>query len=145
MRWMVSTTAVIRDARRRAEPGSFHRGLGDHRPVAPTTLTKATTRCIGAAAHSRHGLSAGLGQEAGVGATISRYKPLHPLLPSTCLGNGMFLGGELHTGTGYLVFLMNGITDASGNPAVPDTTTPTSSARCRAARDHDPSCTHLAC
>jgi len=33
----------------------------------------------------------------------------------------MFLGANCTTGTGYLVFLMNGITDASGNPAVPDT------------------------
>jgi hypothetical protein len=64
--------------------------------------------------------SAGLGQEAGVGPTILEIKPLHPLLPSTCLSGGMFLGTNCATGTGYLVFLMNGITDASGNPAVPD-------------------------
>ena len=49
------------------------------------------------------------------------YPPLHPLLPSTCLSGGMFLGPNCATGTGYLVFLTDGITDFSGNHAVPDT------------------------
>ena len=42
-------------------------------------------------------------------------------MPSTCISSGQFLGANCKTGTGYLVFLTNGITDASGNPAVPDT------------------------
>ncbi len=56
-----------------------------------------------------------------MGPMILHIKPLHPLLPSTCLSGGMFLGPNCATGTGYLVFLMDGITDFSGNHAVPDT------------------------
>jgi len=42
-------------------------------------------------------------------------------MPSTCISGGQFLGANCKSGTGYLVILTNGITDASGNPAVPDT------------------------
>ncbi|MBV8403641.1 MAG: hypothetical protein JO203_05575 [Gammaproteobacteria bacterium] len=45
-----------------------------------------------------------------VGASILEITPLHPLVPSTGL-----------TDNGYLVLLTNAITDAAGQPAVPDT------------------------
>jgi hypothetical protein len=63
----------------------------------------------------------GVGPETGVGSSILEIRPSHPLIPSTCLSNGMFLGTKCTTGNGYLVFLTNGITDASGNVATPDT------------------------
>src|SRR5437016_3595120 len=85
--------------------------------VGTDNLTKATTGVLAAPLTLGTDFSAGLGQEALVGNTILEIKPLHPLLPSTCLSGGMFLGPNCATGTGYLVFLMNGITDASGNPA----------------------------
>ncbi|HEY0767770.1 MAG TPA: hypothetical protein VGD47_07410, partial [Steroidobacteraceae bacterium] len=90
-------------------------------PVSTDNMTKATTGVLGAPLVPGTDFTVGVGQEAGVGATILEIRPLHPLMPSTCLSNGMFLGTNCTTGTGYLVFLMNGITDASGNPAVPDT------------------------
>jgi hypothetical protein len=52
--------------------------------------------------------------------SILEITPLHPLMPSTCVQNGMFLGASCTKSTGYLVVLNNGITDASGNAAVPD-------------------------
>src|SRR2546430_11140250 len=90
-------------------------------PVTTDNLTKATTGVLAAPLTLGTDFSAGLGQEALVGNTILEIKPLHPLLPSTCLSGGMFLGPNCATGTGYLVFLMDGITDFSGNHAVPDT------------------------
>ncbi len=117
-----STTAVIRERFGGAlNPASFTAASVIIVPVSTDNLTKATTGVLGPPLTLGTDFSAGLGQEAGVGATILEIKPLHPLLPSTCLANGMFLGANCTTGTGYLVFLMNGITDASGNPAVPDT------------------------
>jgi hypothetical protein len=117
-----STTAVIRERFGGAlNPASFTAASVIIVPVSTDNLTKATTGVLGPQLTLGTDFSAGLGQEAGVGATILEIKPLHPLLPSTCLANGMFLGANCTTGTGYLVFLMNGITDASGNPAVPDT------------------------
>src|SRR3984893_169473 len=117
-----STTAVIRERFGGAlNPASFTAASIIIVPVTTDNLTKATTGVLAAPLTLGTDFSAGLGQEAGVGPTILEIKPLHPLLPSTCLSGGMFLGSNCATGTGYLVFLMNGITDASGNPAVPDT------------------------
>jgi len=116
-----STSAVIRERFGGAlNPASFTVASIIIVPVTTDNLTKATTGVLGAPLTLGTDFSAGLGQEAGVGPTILEIKPLHPLLPSTCLSGGMFLGPNCATGTGYLVFLMNGITDASGNPAVPD-------------------------
>jgi pimeloyl-ACP methyl ester carboxylesterase len=116
-----STTAVIRERFGGAlNPASFTAASVIIVPVSTDNLTKATTGVLGLPLTLGTDFSAGLGQEAGVGATILEIKPLHPLLPSTCLSGGMFLGPNCTSGTGYLVFLMNGITDASGNPAVPD-------------------------
>src|SRR5256884_414107 len=89
--------------------------------VTPDNQTKAPTGVLAAPLPLGTDFSAGLGQEALVGNTILEIKPLHPLLPSTCLSGGMFLGPNCATGTGYLVFLMDGITDFLGNHAVPDT------------------------
>jgi predicted dienelactone hydrolase len=117
-----STTAVIRERFGGAlNPASFTAASIIIVPVTTDNLTKATTGVLAAPLTLGTDFSAGLGQEAGVGPTILEIKPLHPLLPSTCLSGGMFLGTNCATGTGYLVFLMNGITDASGTPAVPDT------------------------
>jgi pimeloyl-ACP methyl ester carboxylesterase len=117
-----STTAVIRERFGGAlNPTSFTAASIIIVPVTTDNLTKATTGVLGAPLVLNTDFSAGLGTEAGVGPTILEIKPLHPLLPSTCLSGGMFLGPNCTTGTGYLVFLMNGITDASGNAAVPDT------------------------
>ena len=116
-----SATAVIRERFGGAlNPASFTAASVIIVPVSTDNLTKATTGVLGPPLTLGTDFSAGLGQEAGVGPTILEIKPLHPLLPSTCLANGMFLGANCTTGTGYLVFLTNGITDASGNHAVPD-------------------------
>jgi pimeloyl-ACP methyl ester carboxylesterase len=117
-----STTAVIRERFGGAlNPASFTAASIIIVPVTTDNLTKATTGVLGAPLVLNTDFSAGLGTEAGVGPTILEIKPLHPLLPSTCLSGGMFLGPNCATGTGYLVFLMDGITDFSGNRAVPDT------------------------
>jgi pimeloyl-ACP methyl ester carboxylesterase len=117
-----STTAVIRERFGGAlNPASFTAASIIIVPVTTDNLTKATTGVLGAPLVLNTDFSAGLGTEAGVGPTILEIKPLHPLLPSTCLSGGMFLGPNCATGTGYLVFLMDGITDSSGNHAVPDT------------------------
>lgn len=52
----------------------------------------------------------GLAPDAGVGSQIVEIRPLRPLVPSTGATNN-----------GYLVLLTNGITDAAGAAAVPDT------------------------
>jgi len=117
-----STTAVIRERFGGAlNPASFTAASIIIVPVTTDNLTKATTAVLGLPLTLGTDFSAGLGPEALVGNTILEIKPLHPLMPSTCLSGGMPLGPNCTTGTGYLVFLMNGITDASGNPAVPDT------------------------
>ena len=54
--------------------------------------------------------SVGLAPDAGVGNQIVEIRPLRPLVPSTGATNN-----------GYLVLLTNGITDAAGAAAVPDT------------------------
>ena len=56
--------------------------------------------------------SVGLATDAGVGNTILEIKPLKPLVPSS---------GPGATNVGYLVVLTNGITTATGAPAVADT------------------------
>ncbi|MGD9598076.1 MAG: lipase [Steroidobacteraceae bacterium] len=53
--------------------------------------------------------SVGLATDAGVGSQIVEIRPLHPLVPSAGAVNN-----------GYLVLLTNGITDAAGAAAVPD-------------------------
>ncbi len=116
-----STTAVIRERFGGAlNPASFTAASIIIVPVTTDNLTKATTGVLAAPLTLGTDFSAGLGQEALVGNTILEIKPLHPLLPSTCLSGGMFLGPNCATGTGYLVFLTDGITDFSGNHAVPD-------------------------
>ncbi|MGE0580650.1 MAG: lipase [Steroidobacteraceae bacterium] len=54
--------------------------------------------------------SVGLATDAGVGNQIVEIRPLRPLAPSVATTN-----------VGYLVLLTNGITDAAGAAAVPDT------------------------
>jgi len=56
--------------------------------------------------------SVGLATDAGVGNTIVEIKPLKPLVPSS---------GPGATNVGYLVVLTNGVTTATGAPAVADT------------------------
>ena len=90
-------------------------------PVTTDNTTKATTGVLGAPLTLGTDFSAALATDAGVGPTILEITPLHPLMPSTCISGGMFLGPNCKTGTGYLVILTNGITDISGHPAVPDT------------------------
>jgi hypothetical protein len=92
-------------------------------PVTTDNLTKATTGVLGAPLALGTDFSAATATDAGVGPTILEITPLHPLMPSTCIDSmtHQFLGANCKTGTGYLVILTNGITDASGNPAVPDT------------------------
>ena len=117
-----STTAVIRERFGGAlNSASFTAASIIIVPVTTDNLTKATTGVLAAPLTLGTDFTAGLGQEALVGNTILEIKPLHPLLPSTCLSGGMFLGPNCATGTGYLVFLMDGITDFSGNHAVADT------------------------
>src|SRR5437773_10825784 len=117
-----STTAVIRERFGGAlNSASFTAASIIIVPVTTDNLTKATTGVLAAPLTLGTDFSAGLGQEALVGNTILEIKPLHPLMPSTCLSGGMFLGPNCATGTGYLVFLMDGITDFLGNHTVPDT------------------------
>lgn len=117
-----STTAVIRE--------SFST------PLDPTTFTPATVIIVPVMTDNTKGMAttgvtgppltmgvdftAALANDAGVGPTILEITPLHPLTPSTCLKNGVFLGASCTIGSGYLVLLTNGIADASGNPAQPD-------------------------
>ncbi len=116
-----STNAVIRERFGGAlNPASFTAASIVIVPVSTDNLTKATTAVTGAPLTLGTDFSAGLAPEAGVGATILEIKPLHPLTPSTCISGGMFQGTNCTTGNGYLVFLMDGIQDASGKAAVPD-------------------------
>ena len=73
------------------------------------------------------------------GRRSSKITPLHPLTPSTCIANGQFLGANCATGNGYLVVLTNGIQDAGGNAAQPDT----DYASIRAAALADPNCASI--
>jgi hypothetical protein len=117
-----STTAVIRERFGGAlNPASFTAASVIVVPVMTSNTTKATTGVLGPPLTPGTDYTVGLAPDTGVGATILQITPLHPLMPSTCLKNGAFLGANCTTGTGYLVFLTNGITDTAGNPAVPDT------------------------
>jgi pimeloyl-ACP methyl ester carboxylesterase len=93
-------------------------------PVITSNTTKATIGVAGTGAQLVQGVdyTVGIATEDGpVGAEILEITPLHPLTPSTCIKNGQFQGANCTTGNGYLVILNNSITDAFGNPAVPDT------------------------
>jgi pimeloyl-ACP methyl ester carboxylesterase len=115
-----STTAVIRERFGGAlDPTSFTAGVIIV-PVTTDNMTKATTGVLGLPLTPGVDYRAGLGEETGVGASILEITPLHPLMPSTCLQNGQFLGPKCATGAGYLVFLTTAIKDASGHPAVAD-------------------------
>jgi pimeloyl-ACP methyl ester carboxylesterase len=115
-----STTAVIRENFGGAlDPTSFTAASVIVVPVVTDNLTKATIGVAGAPLTLGVDYSVGPGEELnGIGATILEIKPLHPLMPSTCLPNGP---ANCPTGNGYLVILTNGIKDTKGNPAVPDT------------------------
>jgi pimeloyl-ACP methyl ester carboxylesterase len=117
-----STTAVIRERFGGAlNPASFTAASVIVVPVTTSNTTKATIGVLGAPLTPGTDYSAALATDAGVGNTILEITPLHPLMPSTCISGGIFLGTKCTTGTGYLVILTNAITDAAGNAAVPDT------------------------
>jgi hypothetical protein len=117
-----STTAVIREGFSTAlNPATFTPATVIIVPVTTDNSTKATIGVLGAPLTLGTDFSAALADDASVGPTILEITPLHPLMPSTCISGGQFLGANCKTGTGYLVFLTNGIKDASGNPAAPDT------------------------
>ena len=116
-----STTAVIRENFSTAlDPTTFTPATVIMVPVTTDNMTKATTGVLGAPLTMGTDFSAALATDAGVGPTILEITPLHPLMPSTCISGGQFLGANCKTGTGYLVFLTNGIKDAAGSPAQPD-------------------------
>jgi hypothetical protein len=118
-----STTAVIRETFGGAlNPASFTPLSIIIVPVVTdATKSMATVAVAGAPLTMGVDFTAALATDAGVGPTILEITPLHPLNPSTCLSGGTFLGANCHLGSGYLVFLTNGIKDAAGNAAVPDT------------------------
>jgi len=118
-----STTAVIRETFSTAlNPATFTPATVIIVPVVTdNTKNLATVGVLGPPLTMGVDFSAALATDAGVGPTILEITPLHPLNPSTCIKNGQFLGANCTTSTGYLVFLTNGIADASGNPAQPDT------------------------
>ena len=117
-----STTAVIRENfAGPLNPASFTAASIIVVPVITANETKATTGVRGPPLTLGTDFSASLAPDAEVGSTILQITPRHPLTPSTCIGNGRFLGTSCTSGAGYLVILTNGITDAAGNPAVPDT------------------------
>ena len=120
-----STNAVIREQFGGAlDPTSFTASSIIIVPVVTDNLTKATTGFLGgtpAPLTPGTDYTAALATDVGVGPQILEITPLHPLLPSTCISNGQFLGVKCKTGTGYLVILTNAIKDASGHAAVPDT------------------------
>ena len=111
-----STTAVIRENFGGAlNPASFTPASIIIVPVATDNTTKATVGVLGPPLTMGTDFTAALATDQGVGPTILEITPLHPLMPSTCISNGQFLGANCKTGTGYLVFLTNGITDATLN------------------------------
>ena len=115
-----STTAVIRENFGGAlDPTSFTASSVIIVPVVTDNTTKATIGVLGPPLTPGVDYTAALGTEAGVGATVLEITPLHPLMPSTCIKNGAFLGANCTTGTGYLVLLTRGIKDAQGHAAVP--------------------------
>jgi pimeloyl-ACP methyl ester carboxylesterase len=117
-----STTAAIRERfGGPLNPASLTAASVIVLPVTTDNLTKATTGVLGAPLVAGTDYTAAPATDAGVGPTILEITPLHPLMPSTCIKNGQFLGAQCTTGTGYLVILTSGITDLGGHPAVPDT------------------------
>jgi len=118
-----STTAVIRETFSTAlNPATFTPATVIIVPVVTdNTKDLATVGVLGAPLTMGVDFTAALATDAGVGPTILEITPLHPLNPSTCIKNGQFLGANCTTSTGYLVFLTNGIQDAAGNAAQPDT------------------------
>jgi pimeloyl-ACP methyl ester carboxylesterase len=116
-----STTAVIRENFGGAlDPASFTASSVIIIPVVIDDLhNKATIGVLGAPLTLGVDYTVGLGTEAGVGSSVLEITPLHPLMPSTCIKNGQFLGAACTTSTGYLVLLTRGIKDAQGNAAVP--------------------------
>ena len=118
-----STTAVIRERfGGPLKPASLTATSVIIMPVITDNETKATIGVPTGATPLALGkdFSAAPATDAEVGPTILEITPLHPLAPSTCISGGQFLGAKCTTGTGYLVILTDGITDASGNAAVPD-------------------------
>src|SRR5262249_27589741 len=118
-----STTAVIRENFSTAlDPTTFTPATVIIVPVSTdNTLGMATTGVTGAPLTMGWDFSAALAPDPGVGPMTLEITPLHPLKPSTCISGGQFLGANCKIGSGYLVFLTNGIKDASGNAAAPDT------------------------
>ena len=108
-------------------------------PVVTDNLTKATIGVAGPPLTPGVDYTIASATDLGVGPTILEITPLHPLTPSTCIANGQFLGANCATGNGYLVILTNGIKDASGNTAQPDT----DYAAIRAAALADPNCASI--
>jgi hypothetical protein len=105
-----STTGVIRESFAGAlNPASINAASVILVQVAIDNSTRAT---VGVTRPLVFGtdFTAAVASDVGSGGTILEITPLHPLVASTGL-----------TDNGYLVFLTNAITDASGNPAVPDT------------------------
>jgi pimeloyl-ACP methyl ester carboxylesterase len=118
-----STTAAIREQFGGAlDPTSFTPASVIVVPVATDNLTKATVGVLGTPLVPGTDYTAALATDTGVGPQILEITPLHPLMPSTCISNGQsLLPNNCTKGTGYLVILTNGIKDASGNAAKPDT------------------------
>jgi pimeloyl-ACP methyl ester carboxylesterase len=121
-----STTAAIREEFGGAlNPATFTATSIIIVPVLTDNETKATIGFPGGTPQPLKlgtDFTAALATDAGVGPQILEITPLHPLTASTCISNGAsLLPNNCKTGSGYLVILTNGITDASGNPAVPDT------------------------
>ncbi|HLJ36901.1 MAG TPA: hypothetical protein VKT54_00670 [Steroidobacteraceae bacterium] len=117
-----STTAVIRETfGGPLNPATFTPASVIIVPVVTdSTRNMATVAVAGPPLTMGVDFSAALATDAGVGPTILEITPLHPLTPSTCISGGAFLGASCHLGSGYLVFLTNGIQDAFGNAAQPD-------------------------
>jgi pimeloyl-ACP methyl ester carboxylesterase len=121
-----STTAVIREQFGGAlNPASFTATSIIIVPVLTSNENKAPVGFPGPTPQPLKlgtDFTAALATDAGVGPQILEITPLHPLTPSTCISNGAsLLPNNCTTGSGYLVILTNGITDAAGNAAVPDT------------------------
>lgn len=119
-----STTAVIRERfGGPLNPASLTATSVIVMPVITDNQTKATVGVPMGATPLVLGkdFSAAPATDAEVGPTILEITPLHPLAPSTCISGGKSLLPNCTVGSGYLVILTDGITDAHGNAAVPDT------------------------
>ncbi len=135
-----STNAVIRENFSTAlNPATLTAASVIVLPVVTDNLTKATIGVAGPPLTPGVDYTVAPATDLGVGPTILEITPLHPLTPSTCIANGQFLGANCATGNGYLVILTNGIKDAGGNAAQPDT----DYAGIRAAALADPNCASI--